>query len=506
MQTDSLTRVLSVFFLAFVFAVVVPRLVLSAPLPASCNEETLRSLVVCAVLGLARGGTELGYYAGYDAGVCREFSCLLLTPAMSSLPCLVDSLQEGNCSLTDFEALSRCACTNIPLQASLSTCVQNSCNLTEQVRATVLLGDVCAGFPKESRRAAVKATAISCLALTVSVVSLRCVSRFSVSSRLWWDDWTTLLATIFLIGLASVKIVGSDLGFGFHYWNVDPRHAQTIFQLFYSAQMLYIMIQVTAKVSILALFWRIFTARWFRLAVWGCIAFLISHGLLFLLLITFQCIPVNAIWDRSISAKCLNVTAVGWAGAVFSILEDIVILVLPIPEVLKLQLTFKKKVALCLMFSIGSFACVTSMVRLKYMVAFANTMDATWDNVDIVIWSIIEVTCAIICGSLPTLRPLLQKVPGLLTSAKHSDYIGGGVSAASGTQDKRSRTRSDILTPVAFRKLADAPWETEGSREAKTKLGRKTAADTTFTSDVASDSGSKYDVEMDVLVKAKSTV
>lgn len=179
---------------------------------------------------------------------------------------------------------------------------------------------------------------------------------------------------MFLVGICSAKIVGADLGFGLHYWNVLPENSQAIlqassaassltptdhvpdtyFQIFYSAQMLYILIQVTAKVSILTLFWRIFTARWFRIAVWVCVTFLVSHGLLFLLLVTLQCIPVSAVWDRAISAKCLNITAIGWAGAIFSILEDIVILVLPIPEVLKLQLTLKKKIAVCLMFGIGS--------------------------------------------------------------------------------------------------------------------------------------------------------
>lgn len=118
--------------------------------------------------------------------------------------------------------------------------------------------------------------------------------------------------------------------------------------------MLYILIQVTAKVSILILFWRIFTVRWFRITVWCCVTFLIIHGLLFLLLIAFQCVPLDGVWDKSITAKCLNVTAIGWAGAVSSIVEDIVILVMPIPEILKLQLTIQKKIAVCLMFAIGS--------------------------------------------------------------------------------------------------------------------------------------------------------
>lgn len=58
------------------------------------------------------------------------------------------------------------------------------------------------------------------------------------------------------------------------------------------------------------------------------------------------------------------------------------------------------------------------MVRLKYLITFSSSFDTTWDNVDIVIWSIIEEFCAILCASLPALRPLLQKVPRLFTTQR----------------------------------------------------------------------------------------
>ncbi|CAI4214272.1 unnamed protein product, partial [Parascedosporium putredinis] len=346
-------------------------------------------------------------------------------------PCLVDGLQAGNCSLFDFETLPSCSCTNIPLQASISACVQTSCHFDDQAKTSILVGQICAPFPRESRRDEVKAAAIACLVLTVVVVFLRCLSRFAVSSRLWWDDWTTLLATALLIALTSVKIAGAGFGFGLHYWNVNPANAETIFQLFYTAQMLYILIQVTAKVSILILFWRIFTVRWFRITVWCCVTFLIIHGLLFLLLIAFH--------DPSDT--------------------DL--------EILKLQLTIQKKIAVCLMFAIGSFACVTSMVRLKYLVTFANSLDATWDNVDIVIWSIIEVTCAIICGSLPTLRPLLQKVPGFLTSMKSSQYGMGGLSGTSGTGDRSQKYHSEVMSPGGSKQPSQPGWDRGGPADWK---------------------------------------
>ncbi|CRK36140.1 hypothetical protein BN1708_019928, partial [Verticillium longisporum] len=95
--------------------------------------------------------------------------------------------------------------------------------------------------------------------------------------------------------------------------------------------------------------------RWFLVTVRAFTAFLILHGLLFVLLVAFQCMPVSSVWDRSNDNRtCINMTAVGYAGAAFSIIEDLVIMALPIPELLKLQLTKKKKIALAIIFSLGS--------------------------------------------------------------------------------------------------------------------------------------------------------
>ncbi|EGY13935.1 uncharacterized protein VDAG_00617 [Verticillium dahliae VdLs.17] len=423
-----------------------------------------------------------------------------LTDVLSSTP----PCASGNCDITDVPSLPSCACTNTTLQAAISACVQKSCALLEQAQAATVTSAFCADFPKESRRGEVRATAIACLALTLVIVLLRCVSRFTVSSRLWWDDWTTLAATVFLGGTTGINIAVADFGFGLHYWDVDPTKGATILQMFWTAQMFYILVQVTAKASILILFWRIFTARWFRITVWGGGIFLVTHGLLFLLLIVFQCLPVRAIWDKSLDAKCLNITAVGLAGAAFSIFEDIAILLMPIPEVRKLQLTLKKRVAVCLMFGIGSFACVTSMVRLKYMVSFANSSDPTWENVDIVIWSIIEVTCAIICGSLPTLRPLLQKVPGLLSSGRTSSslYGGGAFSNTAATNERGSQRRSAHPVPGDFNKLPDDHWGPPGRSTAAADYAPKRAAHV----GVSRDSVSLDEFEMAVIAREKSGV
>jgi hypothetical protein len=118
--------------------------------------------------------------------------------------------------------------------------------------------------------------------------------------------------------------------------------------------MSYVLVQVFAKVSILLLYHRVFPRPWFK---WACrifMAFLFCHGLAYLLVLIFQCRPISSIWDRNITGACVNVTVVGYSGAIFSIVEDFFILILPISELNTLSFGIRKRVSLMLMFSIGS--------------------------------------------------------------------------------------------------------------------------------------------------------
>ena len=72
--------------------------------------------------------------------------------------------------------------------------------------------------------------------------------------------------------------------------------------------------------------------------------------------VVFQCLPISSIWDKTTTnAKCLPVSAViGFTGAGLSIVEDIIILLLPLPVVWKLQMSTKKKIGVIFMISVGS--------------------------------------------------------------------------------------------------------------------------------------------------------
>jgi len=325
-----------------------------------------------------------------------------------SLPCFVDLLQTAECGSLPF---GPCVCTNMRLQSQVSTCVQTSCVFEEQVVTSRISQEFCHGYPiPEYRRNFCRVFLVVLPAITAVVVVMRFVSRRIGRIRLWWDDWTALIALLCLTITLGCGVASVELGFGLHFWHVEPGNSKPILQLFYITQVFYLVKHIAAKISICAMYLRILVDRWSRITIIGLIASLIIQTLLFLFLVVFQCTPVQSIWDRSIPGFCLNIQAIGYAGAAFTITYDFIFIVLPLPQLLKLNIALRKKLVLAFLLTLGSVACVASMVRLKFLVTFSHTFDATWDNVEILIWSTLEINLVMICGSLPALRPLLTKV------------------------------------------------------------------------------------------------
>jgi len=337
---------------------------------------------------------------------------------------VTEVLSAGNCTVTSTITVAECLCPNIPLQSSLSTCVQLSCHLEDQARAAKLETNLCAAYPKESRSHEVMTVAVVLPTLTFPMVGLRCFSGWKTTGRLWWDDWTAVVAAILLAGMAGIGIASAALGFGTHYWNIEFANSRKLAHLFYANQMFYILVQVFTKISILLFLSRIFSARWFQLTVRSLIIVLLLHGVASVLATAFQCTPISFTWNRNNRDQtCLNVSAIGYSAAGVNLGEELLILLLPIPELAKLQIDTRNKMALSFIFSLGVFACITTMIRLKYLAICSSTFDKTWDNVDVVIWSFIKVFCVMACASFLPLRPLLQKSLNLFSGSEETSKV-----------------------------------------------------------------------------------
>lgn len=161
----------------------------------------------------------------------------------------------------------------------------------------------------------------------------------------------------------------------------------------------------------------------FRVCCWAVMAWVAVSSVLFILLQIFQCLPVDAIWrswkgDYPDPYHCLDVNSLVYAAAGCGIAQDLTILVLPLPLILRLHTTWRRKASIMVMFSLGIFVLVTSCIRLRYLITFARSTNPSWDFFDTSVWSAFEVAVSVIAASLPAIRLYLVRAwPRVFSSA-----------------------------------------------------------------------------------------
>ena len=124
------------------------------------------------------------------------------------------------------------------------------------------------------------------------------------------------------------------------------------------------------KLSVVVLYYRIFPIRSIKLGalilggistVWNLFLIGLSQG---------QCNPREKVWAPWTPGTCINQKASFLAIAVPSILTDIAILILPLPQVWKLHTNRSQKISLSAIFLLGSFVVFASIYRFTVFVTF----------------------------------------------------------------------------------------------------------------------------------------
>lgn len=82
---------------------------------------------------------------------------------------------------------------------------------------------------------------------------------------------------------------------------------------------------------------------------------------------------------------------------------------LPVKTLLGIQRPNREKFALIIVFSLGIFSCIASIVRLHSIRIYTESKDPFFDSVPINLWSMIEVNIGIWCASIPALKALISR-------------------------------------------------------------------------------------------------
>ncbi|KAK9476470.1 hypothetical protein V1514DRAFT_179085 [Lipomyces japonicus] len=325
----------------------------------------------------------------------------------------------------------------------------------------------------ESRWPILLGVFISFTILALIAITLRVYSRRQILHNFGLDDYFMVAGFIFFLALIITSLVGFRYDSTVHQWDARPDTLNGRLRFGYAMAMLYVITLFLVKMSILIFYTHISPSPAFLCVTRSFMVFVSLHCLAFMLGMTLVCDPPQDQWNVTSHDNCGNFEVLYFVQSSINIFSDFFILILPIPIVHKVRVPLRKKINLCVLFSIGSVAAIASVVRLYYVYQFFNAADQTWHGSNLPMWSVIECSIAITTASVPAIRPLWLRWHGRMTGRLHclpSLSVPTGSQVESSISDGESCSRShaqqecpvesslaDITsTVVAYHNLQDA--------------------------------------------------
>ncbi|KND89528.1 hypothetical protein TOPH_05903 [Tolypocladium ophioglossoides CBS 100239] len=261
-------------------------------------------------------------------------------------------------------------------------------------------------IPGPSNAAEVRIPCIIFFAVTPIFLVIRVWNRISRRSGLGWDDWTIFVSFACTLAVQVLMMISCNYGFGKHIYHLGRENRLMALKLFYIAQIFYKLTINLTKSSILLLYLRIFVQRWFRICCYALMGLILAYMVATTASSIWQCSPIEGAWDKSIHPECISLTKNWYANAGFSIVTDVLILCLPMQPIWTSKLPINQKRALMLVFALGGFVTVTSIMRCTTLNFSTTSPDSTYD-ITSTLWTMIEENVAIICACLPMCRMVL---------------------------------------------------------------------------------------------------
>ncbi|CZR54682.1 related to integral membrane protein PTH11 [Phialocephala subalpina] len=376
--------------------------------------------------------------------VCAQSNAILAVESQyptCALKCMAEYIPQSSCAVTDFA----CICANEALNANITVCTLGSCTVTELLTTKNVSSTLC-GVEVRDRTKEISyiGMGVGCFALLAYILRLVAIWL----RKAWgWDDTIMTIVVLLAVPPTIFSVVLADNGLGKDIWNVPFDDVTRILHIYFLGENFYLAALALTKISILCFYLRVFPDQDYRRVLYLAMAFCAAYGISFVFATVFQCSPVSYAWTRwdgEHIGSCNNINLQSWLSAIFNIVLDIMTISLPLPKLYRLHMSWKKKGMLMLMFSLGFFVTLVSILRLQSLIEFATSQNFTWDYVPAAYWSTIEMHVGIVCACLPAHRFLLGTI---------RSKIVGSTKGASATISKSSETKgskSVYQSPAKF--------------------------------------------------------
>ncbi|KAF2621930.1 hypothetical protein BU25DRAFT_481224 [Macroventuria anomochaeta] len=249
---------------------------------------------------------------------------------------------------------------------------------------------------------------VSATLTTIATLLLLCRLSATVKNRGWLglEDGLVIAANVFLIIFTAMIYEATIHGFGMRIVDIKRSGGdlKTAMKFFWLTQSFYILTNGFNKMAFVALYYRIFPLSRFRQACMVLMGVSIGWTVSYLFVIIFQCTPVPRVYDRTIPGTCINFFWQRWSNAVSNLLTDISVFILPIPVLVRLNMSIGSRIGLVMLFCIGFFICLTTALRMATLPLTLRTNEPSWESAPTNLWSFIESATGVICACLISLR------------------------------------------------------------------------------------------------------
>ncbi|KAL8896151.1 MAG: hypothetical protein Q9207_007854 [Kuettlingeria erythrocarpa] len=269
-----------------------------------------------------------------------------------------------------------------------------------------------------------------------------------------------VFSTIFVVARLSIKLrvvkkqswddYAEHYYLGYHIWDIPPPELMAKGEMQKNVRRQRAQSIMSTKIAILLLYKTLFgIKKSFRYLCYGMMAIVTSYCIIFFFIEAFNCNPVAKTWHALTftgPAKCFDNSMIQFVIGGFNIATDFIILVMPMPIILDLNMDSKRKIGLVVIFSTGVFVFASTIVREVIVVQTLRDFDQSWVTVPETVWLTVENDIGIICACLPALAPLRttrffsKVVPGFMSYLRSKGSYGsskGGGGGSSGYPPSR---------------------------------------------------------------------
>ncbi|KAH6618479.1 hypothetical protein C7974DRAFT_415853 [Boeremia exigua] len=263
------------------------------------------------------------------------------------------------------------------------------------------------------------AQAGSVFAIAALVVILRIYVRLRMVRSFGNDDWTMVLAMLLATGTFVCYVLEVPLGLGKHIAviRMDMDRYRELLKVRLVHMICVTVGQCIVKISVGLFLLRLVVRRLHTWFLYSVIVFLMAF----------------------------TVVSFCTLGNIINILTDFLLALLPVPLIWQLQLNLRTKISLILVLSLGLFACVAGIMKVRLNKTILSDPNRfIYDGYSM--WNFIELDVGIIAGSLPAIKPLFNRFLDAargLTSGREKSSVSGGRNV-SGYQKHAQQSDRDI--------------------------------------------------------------